>query len=618
MSMSVTRRRRAAAMLSVATLLGGMLVGLVGTPAYAADLGTVSLSQTSGRVTDSPMFGTGITSVPCPTGFGEEAALRIGPAETGPFTNLTPSLGGGGYDKAPVTADPNRSFQLALGSVPANGRWWVVVECFSLLEGRHPNRFVTPIEVTGDQWRVVSTAVATTTSLAASPQNSAVEGATVTLTAAVDPPTATGSIQFQSDGSPIGAPVALAGGSATLAVADLAVGKRSLVAIYQPTGNFAGSISPAVTYQINSATGVSTVTRLAVSPEGPQDPGTPITLTATVEPAEAEGVVQFRDGTANLGIELNVTGGTATTTVNTTQSGLLASGAHSFSAIFTPADAAAFNGSQSEAVPYEITGEGAAVTTTELTVSPAGPRPQGSSVTLTARVRPEAAIGTIRFEDGSTPLGDPVQLQNGVASISTTTIPVGTRSLKAVYVSGDTTRFFGSESAPQSYVITAPVPAGDALTVTDENGVELGPNPTLKRGQQVNLVARGFDGNETVSTRLDDEPQEPVSAENGVVRATMVVADDASAGAHRLVLTGAQHEVTFDFVVAEAADPDDNGDGDDNGGGKGGGGKLPTTGTNLVTMIGAGLILLSGGAGVLVATRRRPQLVPPIWPDQQP
>ncbi|MEV6816363.1 Ig-like domain-containing protein, partial [Micromonospora sp. NPDC051296] len=518
MSMSVTRRRRAAAMLSVATLLGGMLVGLVGTPAYAADLGTVSLSQTSGSVTDSPMFATGITSVPCPTGFGEEAALRIGPAETGPFTNLTPSLGGGGYDKAPVVADPNRSFQLALGSAPANGRWWVVVECFSLLEGRHPNRFVTPIEVTGDQWRVVSTAVATTTSLTASPENSAAEGATVTLTATVNPPTATGSIQFQSDGSPIGAPVALAGGSATLAVADLAVGMRSLVAVYQPTGNFAGSISSAMTYQINSATGVSTVTRLAVSPEGPQDPGTPITLTATVEPAEAEGVVQFRDGTANLGIELNVTGGTVTTTVNTTQSGLLAPGAHSFSAIFTPVDAAAFNGSQSEAVSYEITGEGAAVTTTELTIAPAGPRPQGSSVTLTARVRPEAAIGSIRFEDGSTPLGAPVQLQNGVASISTTTLPVGTRSLKAVYVSGDTTRFLGSESAPQSYVITAPASSGDDLTVTDENGVELGPNPTLQRGQVVNLVARGFDGNETVTVRFDDELDDPETAENGVVR----------------------------------------------------------------------------------------------------
>ncbi|MEV6815398.1 LPXTG cell wall anchor domain-containing protein, partial [Micromonospora sp. NPDC051296] len=135
-------------------------------------------------------------------------------------------------------------------------------------------------------------------------------------------------------------------------------------------------------------------------------------------------------------------------------------------------------------------------------------------------------------------------------------------------------------------------------------------------------VARGFDGNETVTVRFDDELDDPETAENGVVRMRLMITENAPAGAHRVVLTGAQHEVTFDFVVAEANDPDDDGDGDgdgdDNGGGAGGGGKLPTTGANLVTMIGAGLMLLGGGAGVLVATRRRPQLVPPVWLDQQP
>ncbi|MGN9911054.1 hypothetical protein ACTMTJ_26200 [Phytohabitans sp. LJ34] len=144
---------RVAALLATAAATATALVG-VASPAQAAPLGTVNLSQSSGSVSDSPMFASGTTSAACPSGYGDNVALRIGRPE-GPFSNLRAALGAGGYDTAPVTIEPNRSFATALGGVaPGSGEWWVVVECFSATLGQHPDRFVTSITVTGSTWEL--------------------------------------------------------------------------------------------------------------------------------------------------------------------------------------------------------------------------------------------------------------------------------------------------------------------------------------------------------------------------------------------------------------------------------------------------------------------------------
>ncbi|MDG4795276.1 hypothetical protein [Micromonospora sp. WMMD1082] len=121
-------------------------------PAGAAPLGSVRLPVTSGIVDATPIFASATTSAPCPAGFGRNAQLRVGPPG-GPFSNLARPLTDGGYDRAPVTARPNRSFVTALGGAPVDGEWWVVVECLSETQGVHPERFVTPITVSGRQWR---------------------------------------------------------------------------------------------------------------------------------------------------------------------------------------------------------------------------------------------------------------------------------------------------------------------------------------------------------------------------------------------------------------------------------------------------------------------------------
>ncbi|PZG06607.1 hypothetical protein C1I95_31955, partial [Micromonospora craterilacus] len=130
-------------------------LGVVASPALAAPLGTVTLSASSGNVTSDPIFTAATTSAPCPASYGANASLRVGPPG-GPFANLAKPLFEGGYDNRNLTFAPNRSFATALGRNPGDGVWWVVVECFSAAAGRHPERFVTPITVTGSTWHVGS------------------------------------------------------------------------------------------------------------------------------------------------------------------------------------------------------------------------------------------------------------------------------------------------------------------------------------------------------------------------------------------------------------------------------------------------------------------------------
>ena len=141
-----------AAITVVAAVVFGVITALAG-PAAAADIGSVVLSHQSGSVSVSPMFASATTSVGCPAGFGNDISLRVG-RPGGPFSNIAAPMSGGPFDQGPNIIRPNRSLEQAIGGPPAEGAWEVVVECFSQAQGRHPERMVTPITVTGDTWAV--------------------------------------------------------------------------------------------------------------------------------------------------------------------------------------------------------------------------------------------------------------------------------------------------------------------------------------------------------------------------------------------------------------------------------------------------------------------------------
>ena len=113
-------------------------------------------------------------------------------------------------------------------------------------------------------------------------------------------------------------------------------------------------------------------------------------------------------------------------------------------------------------------------TSTTTMTSPAngGSTTLGSSVMLTASITPSSAAGTVQFYNGSTAIGSPVTVTSGTASTSTTSLPLGTDSLTAVFnpTLGDETGFnttsatiIGSSTSPAiSYTVnpapTAPGP----------------------------------------------------------------------------------------------------------------------------------------------------------------
>jgi hypothetical protein len=99
--------------------------------------------------------------------------------------------------------------------------------------------------VSGTTWSVaypVPTVIDTTTTLTATPSSPQKVGTPVQLTAAVSP-SAPGAVQFEANGSAVGSPVTVTGGTASLTTSGLPAGADSLEAVFTPAAfaNYAGS-----------------------------------------------------------------------------------------------------------------------------------------------------------------------------------------------------------------------------------------------------------------------------------------------------------------------------------------------------------------------------------------
>jgi hypothetical protein len=229
---------------------------------------------------------------------------------------------------------------------------------------------------------------------------------------------------------------------------------------------------------------VTTTTSLAVSPASPAFQGDSVTLTATVTPASAGGTVQFKDGGANLGNPVAVSGGTAALTTTA-----LSVASHSLTAVFTGATPN-ISGSTSAPVTYDVQARAATATTTALSVTPSGSAAQYSPVALNATVSPAASAGAIQFTDNGANLGNPVPLSGGSASLSSSTLGVGAHSFTAKFVPADAAVFLPSESGAvpltvdafagvaASENITTTVTPGALLISVDNQNVTL-PSPTM-------------------------------------------------------------------------------------------------------------------------------------------
>jgi len=110
-------------------------------------------------------------------------------------------------------------------------------------------------------------------------------------------------------------------------------------------------------------------------------------------------------------------------------------------------------------------------TTTTLTASPTSPVNAGSSVTLTATVKPASGTttptGTVTFFNGSTALNStPTALTNGAATFTSSTLGGASYSITAVFSPATGTDFSGSTSSALPYEVQDFQIAANRTTVT--------------------------------------------------------------------------------------------------------------------------------------------------------
>lgn len=300
---------------------------------------------------------------------------------------------------------------------------------------------------------------ASTTLLSAAPTTVA-EGDAVVFTATVMPLTA-GTVTFFDGITQIGTPVTLVGNVATLTDTTLSLGSHSITAEFNGNATYSASTSNAVTITVsNAATATTVVSNVTTTAQGG-----PVTFTATVAPQVAgnptpTGTVTFYDfGSTDLGTATLVNGST-TLTVTT-----LALGTNAITAVYS-GDSGNL-ASTSSAVNVAVTTVNSNTTTTTLTSSAASVA-AGQSLTFTAVVAPAikgepTPTGNVTFYNGTTIIGAPVTLSNGIATLSTV-LPPGVDSVTAVY-SGVSSVYSSSVSAALSESVGLGTPQDSNYTI---------------------------------------------------------------------------------------------------------------------------------------------------------
>ena len=278
--------------------------------------------------------------------------------------------------------------------------------------------------------------------------NPSVYGQSVSFTATLSPSAATGTVQFQIDGTNFGGAVTISGGKAVSgSTASLSIGSHNITAVYSGDSTYGGSTATLV-QKVKSKTvcnwpskpnpcnwGQTCIFNIQI---GCQSPGT----------GNPTGTVTFYDGSNSLGSCSLSGSGIASFNI-----GNLAVGSHNISFTYSGDDND--SGSTSAVVTQTVN----PVSTVTVLSSSTGTSVFGQSVTFTASVTPNTATGTVTFKDGSKTLGT-ATLSGGSATFSINSLAVGSHSITAVY-SGDT-----NDNGSTSSSITETVVAKPTITTT--------------------------------------------------------------------------------------------------------------------------------------------------------
>ena len=316
-----------------------------------------------------------------------------------------------------------------------------------------------------DKGPAVTVKTDTTTELAAA--SGAKVGQVSQLTATVTGGAAGNVVEFYDGATKVGEGP-LVGNAVTIGWTPATAGQRSLTAKFVATTAAASSTSAVQSVQVAVAD-VETSTALEVPATATT--GQAVELKATVAPAPSGGTVQFKDGNVNLGGPVNVTNGVATLS-----HAFDAAGGKSITAVFS--GVAGFTGSTSAAGSIAVSDPDVSTSTT---VEVPATATTGQAVELKATVSPAPSGGTVQFKADGADVGGPVNVTNGVATLSHAFDAAGGKSITAVFsgVAG----FTGSTSQAGLIAVSDPAPVDVATSVV------AGAPATAKVGVVVDLSA---------------------------------------------------------------------------------------------------------------------------------
>ena len=294
----------------------------------------------------------------------------------------------------------------------------------------------------------------------------------------------TGTVQFRDGAVNLGAPVPLTGLTAALTTSVLAVGSHPITARYSGDASYAASTSPVLIQVVTAPPPIATSVAL-VSSLNPSLVGQAVTFMATVTGNGPTGTIQFKDGAANLGAPVAMSGGAAALTTSA-----LTLGTHPITAVYSGDSA---NLASTSPILNQVVN--APPTGTIALVSSLNPSLVGQAVTFTATVTGNTPTGTVQFKDGATNLGAPVALTGGSAALTTSALSIGTHPITATY-SGDANNA-GVTSSILNQVVNAPAP------VTSTTSLSSSANPSAA-GQAVTFTATVTGSNPTGTVQFKD------------------------------------------------------------------------------------------------------------------
>jgi len=370
---------------------------------------------------------------------------------------------------------------------------------------------------------ISSSALSTTTTLQV--PATAVTGTAVDLTATVAPNNAVGSVQFKSNGTAIGSPVAVASGVAMLSHAFDTAGAQSVTADFTAGAGFVSSSAPAQTVTVSDPAPVDVVTTTSLSVPATAVTGTAVDLTATVAPNNAVGTVQFKSNGTAIGSPVAVASGVATLshTFDT-------AGAQSVTADFTAGAGFVSSSASAQTVTVSDPAPVDVVTTTSLSIPATAVT--GTAVDLTATVAPNSAVGTVQFKSNGTSIGSPVTVSAGVATLSHAFDAAGAQSVTADFTAG---AGFVSSSAPaQTVTVSDPAPV-DVVTTTS-----LSVPATAVTGTAVDLTATVAPSNAVGSVQF--------KSNGAAIGSPVTVSGGTATLSHSFDAAGAQ-SITADFTA---------------------------------------------------------------------